>query len=133
MILLSNLAIFSRTKIFGESQFLRQRNGVEMSGFAEWYEMKKERNIGQEILAGMREIKEWQQGKKKLKTTRVQLPRAADVAKIRQNLDLTQDEFAHFMGVKVKTLQNWEQKRREPQGPATGSDVIFIALLCSGQ
>jgi putative transcriptional regulator len=80
--------------------------------------MKKERNIGQEILAGIREIKEWQQGKKKLKTTRIQLPRAADVAKIRQNLDLTQDEFADFMGVKVKTLQNWEQKRREPQGPA---------------
>lgn len=34
--------------------------------------MKKERNIGQEILAGIREIKEWQQGKKKLKTTCVQ-------------------------------------------------------------
>lgn len=33
-------------------------------------------------------------------------------------LDLTQDEFADFMGVKIKTLQNWEQKRREPQGPA---------------
>ena len=80
--------------------------------------MKKERNIGQEILAGIREITEWQQGKKKLKTTRIQLPRAADVAKIRQNLDLTQDEFADFMGVKAKTLQNWEQKRREPQGPA---------------
>ena len=80
--------------------------------------MKKERNIGQEILAGIKEIKEWQQGKKKLKTTRVRLPRAADVARIRQNLELTQDEFADFMGVNIKTLQNWEQKRREPQGPA---------------
>ncbi len=37
--------------------------------------MKKERNIGQEILAGIKEIKEWQQGKKKLKTTYVQFPR----------------------------------------------------------
>ncbi len=80
--------------------------------------MNKERNIGQEILAGIKEIKEWRQGKRKLKTTRAQLPRAANVAKIRRNLDLTQDEFADFMGVKVKTLQNWEQKRREPQGPA---------------
>lgn len=80
--------------------------------------MKKARNIGREILAGIKEIKEWQQGKKKLKTTHVRLPQAADVAKIRQKLDLTQDEFADFMGVKVKTLQNWEQKRREPQGPA---------------
>ncbi len=80
--------------------------------------MKKERNIGQEILDGIQEIKEWQQGKKKLKTTQVSLPRAKDVAKIRQKLALTQDEFANFMGVKVKTLQNWEQKRREPHGPA---------------
>jgi len=80
--------------------------------------MKKERNIGQEILAGIKDIKKWQQGTKKLKTIQVQLPRAADVAKIRQNLELTQDEFANFMGVKIKTLQNWEQKRREPQGPA---------------
>lgn len=79
---------------------------------------KKERNIGQEILAGIKEIKEWQQGKKKLKATRVMLPRAADVAKIRKKLDLTQDEFADLMGVKVRTLQNWEQNRREPQGPA---------------
>jgi hypothetical protein len=52
--------------------------------------MKKERNIGQEILAGIKEIKEWQQGKKKLKTTRVPLPRTSDIAKIHKNLDLTQ-------------------------------------------
>jgi len=45
--------------------------------------MKKERNIGQEILAGIKEIKEWQQGKRKLKATRVQLPKATNVAKIR--------------------------------------------------
>lgn len=80
--------------------------------------MKKERNIGLEILDGLKEIKEWQQGKKKLKITRAQFPRAADVAKIRRNLELTQDEFADFMGVNLKTLQNWEQRRREPQGPA---------------
>lgn len=33
--------------------------------------MTKTRNIGQEILAGIKEIKEWHQGKKKLKTTSV--------------------------------------------------------------
>lgn len=78
--------------------------------------MKKSRDIGKEILSGLEEIKAWQQGKKKLKTT--SLPKACDVAKIRKKLDLTQDEFADFMRVKVKTLQNWEQHRREPQGPA---------------
>ena len=80
--------------------------------------MKKERNIGQEILAGLQEIKEWRQGEKKLKVTRVSLPSAGDVAKIREKLHLNQEDFADFMGVSVKTIQNWEQKRREPQGPA---------------
>lgn len=80
--------------------------------------MKKERNIGLEILEGIQEIKEWQQGKKKLKVTRASLPCANDVAKIRHKLNLDQEDFADFMGVSVKTLQNWEQNRREPQGPA---------------
>jgi putative transcriptional regulator len=80
--------------------------------------MKRARNIGQEILEGIQEIKEWQQGEKKLKVTRLSLPDASDVAKIRQKLNLNQKDFADFMGVSIKTLQNWEQKRREPQGSA---------------
>lgn len=80
--------------------------------------MKKARNIGQEILEGIEEIKKWQQGQKKLKVTRLSLPSAGDVAKIRQKLKLNQEDFADFMGVSVKTLQNWEQKRRQPQGAA---------------
>lgn len=80
--------------------------------------MKKERNIGQEILAGIQEIKEWQQGKKKLKVTRYDLPEARDVARIRKKLNLDQEDFADLMGVSVRTLQNWEQNRREPQGAA---------------
>jgi putative transcriptional regulator len=48
----------------------------------------------------------------------VDLPRAADVAKIRSALGLSQTAFAAFMGVPVGTLRNWEQLRREPQGPA---------------
>jgi len=42
--------------------------------------MKKERNIGKEILAGIKEIKEWQQGKKKLKSTHLKLPQPVDAA-----------------------------------------------------
>lgn len=80
--------------------------------------MKKMRNIGQEILEGIQEIKEWQKGDKKLKVTCASLPVASDVIKIRQKLNLDQQEFADFMGVSVRTLQNWEQKRREPRGSA---------------
>ncbi len=80
--------------------------------------MKRERNIGQEILAGIQEIKKWQQGKKKLKVTRMSLPGASDVVKIREKFKLDQEDFADLIGVSVKTIQNWEQKHREPQGAA---------------
>ena len=87
--------------------------------------MKKERNIGEEVLAGLLEIKAWQAGKKKLKTTKVSMPTAQDVAPIRHKLGLSQESFAALMGVKVGTLRNWEQRRREPQGSARS--LLLIA------
>lgn len=41
-----------------------------------------------------------------------------DVCAIREKLDLSQSEFALLIGVSVATLQNWEQGRRRPGGPA---------------
>jgi putative transcriptional regulator len=43
---------------------------------------------------------------------------AADVRTIRQRLGKSQSEFARMIGVSVATLQNWEQGRRRPVGPA---------------
>ena len=37
---------------------------------------------------------------------------------IRERTSLSQSEFAQSIGVSVKTLQNWEQRRRRPTGPA---------------
>jgi putative transcriptional regulator len=76
------------------------------------------RNIAKELLAGLDDFAAWQAGERKLRTLTVDLPRAADVAKIRSGLGLSQTAFAAFMGVSVGTLRNWEQLRREPQGPA---------------
>ena len=45
-----------------------------------------------------------------------------DVKKIREKLHVSQNEFAHMIGVSENTIQNWEQGRRKPEGPA-------IALL----
>ena len=42
----------------------------------------------------------------------------ADIKKIRNSLDKSQSEFAMMIGVSVATLQNWEQGRRSPEGPA---------------
>lgn len=43
---------------------------------------------------------------------------ASGVRAIRERTCLSQSEFASLMGVSVKTLQNWEQDRRRPTGPA---------------
>ncbi len=40
------------------------------------------------------------------------------VKTVREKTSLSQSEFAHLIGVSVKTLQNWEQDRRRPTGPA---------------
>ena len=45
-----------------------------------------------------------------------------DIAALRRFVGLTQVEFASAMGISVHTLRNWEQGRRQPEGPA-------IALL----
>ena len=41
-----------------------------------------------------------------------------DIKMIRKKLDKSQSEFALMIGVSVSTLQNWEQGRRRPEGPA---------------
>jgi putative transcriptional regulator len=41
-----------------------------------------------------------------------------DIKEIRHKLDKSQSEFAMMIGVSVGTLQNWEQGRRKPVGPA---------------
>lgn len=43
---------------------------------------------------------------------------ASGVRGIRERTSLSQSEFATLIGVSVKTLQNWEQDRRRPTGPA---------------
>ncbi len=42
----------------------------------------------------------------------------ADVKAVRERIGLSQAQFAKMIRVSVKTLQNWEQKRRSPTGPA---------------
>ncbi len=41
-----------------------------------------------------------------------------DVKSIREQYELSQRQFASLLGISIKTLQNWEQGRRSPRGPA---------------
>jgi putative transcriptional regulator len=47
----------------------------------------------------------------------VHIPQEIDVKAIRSKLGLTQLEFARRFGFSIKTLQQWEQKQRVPEGP----------------
>ena len=47
----------------------------------------------------------------------IQIP-DPNVKAIRETTGLSQSQFALMIGVKLKTLQNWEQKRVRPAGPA---------------
>jgi putative transcriptional regulator len=41
-----------------------------------------------------------------------------DPKQIRERLGLSQNKFAQLLGISTSTLQNWEQGRRKPDGPA---------------
>jgi len=74
------------------------------------------RNIGIEILEGIKEIKAFKTGKISLKTRDLKAPSSAKI--IRAKLHISQSDFAALMGVSIRTVQDWEQGRRKPQGPA---------------
>ena len=75
-----------------------------------------DRNIGLELLDGINEIKAFKDGKANL-VTRV-LSEPSHPKEIRARLHLSQSAFASLVGVSVRTVQDWEQDRREPRGPA---------------
>lgn len=75
-----------------------------------------DRNIGMEILEGIKEIKKHKKGEIQLKTTTLADPSPAQI--IRKKLELSQASFAGLMGVSIRTIQDWEQGRRSPKGPA---------------
>ena len=76
--------------------------------------MKK--RMFEELLGSVREAGAILRGRKKPARRTVMGPSA--IRAIRQRTRLSQSEFARLIGVSVKTLQNWEQERRRPTGPA---------------
>ena len=75
-----------------------------------------DRNIGQEILEGIKEIKRFKKGEIELTVRMLNEP--SPTKTIRKRLNLSQSAFASLMGVSSRTIQDWEQGRRKPQGPA---------------
>ena len=70
----------------------------------------------EELIEGVREAGKIKRNEKR--ASRVFQYSPLNVKKIRENLGLSQQEFSNLALVNIKTLQNWEQGRRQPQGPA---------------
>jgi putative transcriptional regulator len=73
------------------------------------------RDVGLEILNGLRELKRGTVGRV------ITVP---SVVEIREKTGLSQARFAALLGVSVRTLQEWEQGRRAPSGAARTLLVI---------
>ena len=71
-------------------------------------ELKK---FQEDLLASVKQMRRGQ-------AARVSKVRLSAVAEARASVGLSQQEFAVLLGVSARTLQDWEQGRREPTGAA---------------
>lgn len=74
--------------------------------------MTMRRSFFEEIKTGLEEIRDHPES---LRRTTFSPP---DIRKARENFNMSQSDMAIFLNVSVRTLQNWEQGRRGPTGPA---------------
>jgi len=70
----------------------------------------------QDLLTSIEQARKIHAGK--MKPGRVSVFRPIIITNIRKKLHVSQSKFAHIIGVSIDTLQNWEQGRRIPEGPA---------------
>lgn len=88
------------------------------------------RDIFSELMTGMQELKEHQEGKITLKTYKVSKRAAITIAPqelraVREKLNLSQAVFAHYLHTGETTYQNWEQGRAKPNAQA----VLLIRMV----
>lgn len=81
---------------------------------------EQSRDIGQEILQGIRDIKAGRIGRR---YTTGSYP----IVRAREKSGLSQAKFAELLGVSIRTIQDWEQGRREPN--AAAKTLIKVAEL----
>ena len=81
---------------------------------------QSERNISEELTQAAKEIKAHKEGKLHPEIV------SNDIIIARNNLKLSQSQLAALLGVSKRTLEQWEQERREPSQAA--QRLIQIAV-----
>ena len=87
---------------------------------AQLAERDSKRNLGEGMLQAVRDIKAGRTGR----VFHVEVTQATEA---RQKQGLSQVDFAAMLGVSVRTLQDWEQGRREPSGAAKALLKVTVA------
>lgn len=77
-----------------------------------------EKKLFNRLLESIDEMKAHQRGEIDLPPERIHFVGEPDPREIRAGMNLTQEDFAYLLGISVRTLQDWEQGRRRPEGPA---------------
>ena len=77
-------------------------------------------DLGKELIEGMKQAvayAESSEDNEDFEVTEIEVA-PADVRGLRENLEMTQQQFASFLGISVHTLSKWERGERSPEGPA---------------
>ncbi len=76
----------------------------------------KHSELGRQVLEGLKLVEKHVKGEIELPRRQVEVPDFVDVKAVREKSGLTQAEFARRYGISPRSLQEWEQGRRQPEG-----------------
>jgi putative transcriptional regulator len=80
---------------------------------------------GKRLIESAQQALDFVEGNVDAKDYRIHIPEEIDVKQIREDLDMSQSEFAEHFGFSVRTLQEWEQGRSIPRGVARNFLIII--------
>jgi putative transcriptional regulator len=72
----------------------------------------------EKIMAGLEDALAYSDGDSSRGTAHLVKVADVDITCLREKLGLSQDRFAALFGLSPRTLRNWEQGIRHPEGPA---------------
>lgn len=81
--------------------------------------------LGRDLIEAAKEMLAHIRGEITLPMREYHPPKHIDVAPLRKQMGMSQINFANSFGLKVSTLRDWEQGRRQPDGTAR----ILLAII----
>jgi len=85
----------------------------------------KHSRMGKRLITAMKEVVAHVEGKVALPMRYIEIPEDVDVKAIRSRLGLSQAEFSRRYAVSQRSLQEWEQGRRRPDGAVRAYLIVI--------